>query len=207
MKRREAEFQEYGILPYRHARAQVSPLQEFTSAAIRRDSQYAFHGHENTVLWKGTGCNSQEGGLAVCRVCWMGHLQHAPLKRVLGGRPARLHKNSNAIFLNFKIRFPKEEPSVYSVDMMSILKIQIAATIGSTQHTQSQFEFPYSDPALSEGRNVSKDTSFQSGCFHSDKQQHLRYCHSVINTQLFNESLQKKEKPHKMSTFYLHSHF
>ena len=58
--------------------------------------------------------------------------------------------------------------------MMSNIYIQISATIGSTQHTQSQFEFPYSDPVMSEGRNVSKDTSFQSGCFHSDRQQHFR---------------------------------
>ena len=165
--------------------------------------EYSTLQRQRVQFWRRGGLASMQ--CILCIVCRMGHLQHAPLKRVLGGRPARLHKNST--FFNFEINFPKEEPSVYSVDMMSFLKIQIPATIGSTQHTQSQFEFPYSDPVLSEGRNVSKDTSFQSGCFHSDKQQHLRYCHSVINTQLFNESLQKKEKPHKMSTFYLHSHF
>ena len=37
-------------------------LQEFTSAAIRRDSQYACYGHANTVLCKGRGCNSEEEG-------------------------------------------------------------------------------------------------------------------------------------------------
>ena len=58
MKRREAGFQDYGIPPYRHARGfsgSRASLQDFTSAAIRRDSQYAFYGR-NTVL-----CSKREG--------------------------------------------------------------------------------------------------------------------------------------------------
>ena len=63
MKRREAGFQDYGIPPYRHARGfsgSRASLQDFTSAAIRRDSQYTFYGHgEHSALVKGAGGSMQ----------------------------------------------------------------------------------------------------------------------------------------------------
>ena len=61
MKRREAVFSGIWDSSIQARGAPVSPLlQDFTSAAIRRDSQYAFYGHgEHSALVKGAGGSMQ----------------------------------------------------------------------------------------------------------------------------------------------------
>ena len=87
-------------------------LQEFTSAAIRRDSQYAFYGHANTVLCKGRGCNSEEEGVRQYAECvgWaIGSTHH--LNGCLGAARVAYTKIPRRFFLNFnfQIKFLKTE--------------------------------------------------------------------------------------------------
>ena len=156
-------FQGYGILPYRHE-APVSPvLQDFTSAAIRRDSQYAFYGHGNTVLW-------WKVQAAVCRVCWIAHLRHAPLKRVLGGHPGRLHQNSKAVAQkNLKAK-------MYFLLWMwcQSYKSKYESREEALKTRNPNLNPIFSFCLLSLGRTRVNTRICDQRC-HSDRRQHLRY--------------------------------
>ena len=143
---------------------------DFTSAAIRRDSQYAF-------TYRGVHSTAQK--YKVCGVYWMEHgwsilSAHAPLKRVLGGGKGRLQQNSKAAFscsiskLNFS-------GHVFLCGYgVSSINLNITPLRKHSGHAiPIWIPIFWSRVPVSQKRDMTRDTSFQSRRFDSDLKQHL----------------------------------
>ena len=192
MKRRGAFFlQKYGIPPYRQGRQRgitdaraVSPKgsrrrspRDFTSAAIRRDSQYTFsYGeiHSTAQMYK------------VCGVCWMEHgwsilSAHAPLKRVLGGGRGRLQQNSKAAFSCSISKLHFSGHVFLGGYGVSSINLNITPPRKHSGHAiPIWIPIFWSRVPVSQKRDMTRDTSFQSRRFDSDLKQHLSHCYSII---------------------------